>query len=577
LVNLCRLACPQTKYQLLFLIATLSFREQLDVSALRTLIAFTVFPELKQIDLPSCPSYTQFRPNFYPKPDFLKALLENNCVIPFKDAGMQSRTQKERRAIDTARQLHETEAAQDLESLVDSMCTQWPCPLPDVQNFPTSKLDLTKAISLIATAWHDMFRSHEFEEHLGQIQDILDRKRAHPPTRVTAQMHMQTSIPEPRGFPTVQTDILNKEVSSSPIQQIFPAGPKPSRPANNSLWYQNQDVDELQGILNESARLVSSSHVRKEYIRGLQRSIDALRVARARPQSQRSLLEIGRLEACIGAVSHAVATRMEQLVKGSQKNEPGAMWLEIADMWPVVHRTPTLENLRTTSNGLLADSMRRAITDLGVEITQLQRLLRIRDAHLRGKIQQIDDEVKNPGHTNWDPVKYGYWLLFEVDANILIRPVQADVAFQIISPISKTNSVLQLNMGQGKTSTIIPLVASVLADGKSLCRIVVPKALLQQTALLLQIRLGGLLGRELRFVPFSRRTPSASGQIQAYHAIHSAILKSSGVIIALPEHLISFTLSGQQRLMDGELKEATEMIKVQRWLTTKMPRCLRRK
>ena len=42
------------------------------------------------------------------------------------------------------------------------------------------------------------------------------------------------------------------------------------------------------------------------------------------------------------------------------------------------------------------------------------------------------------------------------------------------------------------------MVAAVLADTKNLLRVVVPKALLLQTAQLLQARLGGLLGREVR-------------------------------------------------------------------------------
>lgn len=61
-----------------------------------------------------------------------------------------------------------------------------------------------------------------------------------------------------------------------------------------------------------------------------------------------------------------------------------------------------------------------------------------------------------------------------------------------------------LTKSLGKTSCIIPMVAAVLADRKSLVRVIVPKALLQQTAELLQARLGGMLNRPLRHVPFAR-------------------------------------------------------------------------
>ena len=116
---------------------------------------------------------------------------------------------------------------------------------------------------------------------------------------------------------------------------------------------------------------------------------------------------------------------------------------------------------------------------------------------------------------------------------------------------------------KGKTSCIMPMVAAVLADTKNLLRVIVPKSLLLQTAQLLQARLGGLLGRELRHVPFSRKTSTKLDIIKAFYNIHSEVLKSSGVMLALPEHILSFMLSGLQRLSDARIPEARSMVKVQ--------------
>ena len=98
-------------------------------------------------------------------------------------------------------------------------------------------------------------------------------------------------------------------------------------------------------------------------------------------------------------------------------------------------------------------------------------------------------------------------------------------------------------------------------------RIVVPKALLLQTAQLLHGRLGGLLGREIRHIPFSRKTSTHSDLIKSFFDLHKSIRKTSGVILAVPEHLLSFKLSGQQRLSDGRIPEAHNMITVQNWIT----------
>lgn len=106
------------------------------------------------------------------------------------------------------------------------------------------------------------------------------------------------------------------------------------------------------------------------------------------------------------------------------------------------------------------------------------------------------------------------------------------------------------------------MVAAELADKTRLLRVVVPKALLMQTSQLLQARLGGLIGRELRHVPFSCRTKTDLTTSKSYYDIHKQIMASSGIIIALPEHILSFKLSGQQRLSDRYVEEARAMIKV---------------
>jgi len=112
------------------------------------------------------------------------------------------------------------------------------------------------------------------------------------------------------------------------------------------------------------------------------------------------------------------------------------------------------------------------------------------------------------------------------------------------------------------------MAAAVLANGKDLMRVVVPKPLLQQTAQLLHGRLGGLIGRELRHVPFSRKTPTDAKTITEYESIHRYMQETSGVVIALPEHMLSFMLSGLQRLSDARIPEAKSMIEIQNWMST---------
>ncbi len=112
------------------------------------------------------------------------------------------------------------------------------------------------------------------------------------------------------------------------------------------------------------------------------------------------------------------------------------------------------------------------------------------------------------------------------------------------------------------------MAVAVLADTKQLARLVVPKALLLQTAQTLQSRIGGLVGREIRHVPFSRMTPTTREMLELHGEHHREVRESSGVLIALPEHILSYQLSGLQRLADSKPKVARKMIGFQDWLTS---------
>jgi len=112
------------------------------------------------------------------------------------------------------------------------------------------------------------------------------------------------------------------------------------------------------------------------------------------------------------------------------------------------------------------------------------------------------------------------------------------------------------------------MAVAILADKKQLSRLVVPKVLLLQTAQTVQSRLGGLVGREIRHIPFSRRTLTTPNMLGLYSAHHREILQCCGVILTTPEHILSYKLSGLQRLADSRLNEAQEMVTFQSWLTS---------
>ena len=163
-------------------------------------------------------------------------------------------------------------------------------------------------------------------------------------------------------------------------------------------------------------------------------------------------IDLSQLEQLIAVAEDEVCGKsgcFEHICQAFEREEPSRLWLQRGGIWLFPTRLSVLDSLRSTFGLPIGKSMKEAIIKFSVSIIKWQRLLRIQDAQRRRKHLQFEEELENPGHTNWDPNSYPDWLLLEIDANVLVRPIQADVAFAIISPASASNSVLQLNMGKG--------------------------------------------------------------------------------------------------------------------------------
>ncbi|KPM34569.1 hypothetical protein AK830_g12007 [Neonectria ditissima] len=102
-----------------------------------------------------------------------------------------------------------------------------------------------------------------------------------------------------------------------------------------------------------------------------------------------------------------------------------------------------------------------------------------------------------------DPHEYPEWLLFECESGIMIREVQQQIARQMIDPPSNQNAVMQLSMGEGKSSVIVPIVTAALSNGSQLVCVIVAKPQAKQMFQFLVSKLSGLLDRPVYQLPFS--------------------------------------------------------------------------
>ena len=154
----------------------------------------------------------------------------------------------------------------------------------------------------------------------------------------------------------------------------------------------------------------------------------------------------------------------------------------------------------------------------------------------------------------------------------MARPVQVDIAREMISPNCNRNISLQLNMGEGKSSVIVPLVASTLADGSSLLRVVTLKPLSNQMFQLLVSRLSGLLNRPILYIPFSRSLRMDASLVNTISDLYRKCAAEGGVLVVQPEHILSQKLMHIDYLLtsDGnreKLSVAQKLGALQDWIT----------
>ena len=594
------LSRAKDSYRAMFFFATIAFGRSVDMTIVRTLIAFAVMQEFQSLKGPKWDEFTRFRKAQAPTIDLLVQTIAPS-IYPYPEderslLGGITLNNKQRKKLESEQNKYEKVAKQNCEAVAQSLLSQWPCEIPSLAvNDPNLYIDLDRAILLVRSGWQFLFKNYELWVHLQDIQKFLDSCEPAteiPPSQIEKldrDIHPEIAIPDTgitlQDVMTAASKLNAKTQSTirdlsfagshneSPQhlydvetasnadvrQHVFDIGPTNFKPTKQSP----SELQELQSIIDPFVR--HDDPVRRAYGEYLQSSLDALRCVVRNEVSDPLSINRNRLRDALSSCSGAVESQFNAICVTLNTN-PLFGWLSRGGLWPSFTPITLLETLGSNSPTKASGHIKSAILVYGELITIWQRLLRIEAAIKRLDEVKLRGELENEGHRDWRPMDFPDWLLLEIESNVLIRTDQCRVAKAMIAPPSCSNSVLQMNMGQGKSSIIIPMIATVLANRNQIFRVIVPKPLLLQMGQLLQARLGALLGRIVKHIPFSRRSSTSVANIQAYWDLHQETLQAQGVILALPEHLLSFKLSGLQKLSSGKVEEAAFMMKVQSWL-----------
>jgi thiol-disulfide isomerase/thioredoxin len=131
------------------------------------------------------------------------------------------------------------------------------------------------------------------------------------------------------------------------------------------------------------------------------------------------------------------------------------------------------------------------------------------------------------------------FLIFEFTWNILLRQKQVEIVNDFISHVrAKSSKVKQMIMGAGKTTVVAPLLALMLADGRSLLLSVVPKALLEMSRTQMRETFANIIPKRVYTFKFERSTEVKAGM----RLTLENAARNRGIVVTTPTSLKSVML-----------------------------------
>jgi hypothetical protein len=185
-------------------------------------------------------------------------------------------------------------------------------------------------------------------------------------------------------------------------------------------------------------------------------------------------------------------------------------------------------------------------------------LQRMHSLAVQGNEPSLVSELQETERT-WSVQEYPQWLVFEVEQQLQIRKIQVVVAQHLIR---NPASIAQLNMGEGKTRVILPMLVLHLGQCGYLVRLHVLLPLLGEFYHYIHRRLtASLLQVRIFLLPFYRDVQL--DDINAKKMLECLVRckRSRGVILVASEHRLSLDLKWHElRLASRENESLTSLL-----------------
>ena len=548
----------QHRFQLLFTLTAMVYASPGLEEAAFTLVAFATMSQFKDEPPPSYATYC-LSEGYAPS-----AMTLYNCVSHSVVWGSP-----ESCALDFNLRLE-----RDTDILYGQTTMIWPCRTPPPLYLNSRVYDLGTLSNILDEVFESCYQNWELKQHLDRIQQILNRAcyaalgnslvYSFVPSRWSPLARKQTISLE---------NLLHRRAAAAPLcLQLFPQASTRPRAAGSEELGQLIDALRKMGKNSFHAKFAEDLHFSKSHLvyddiaESFDQCVDQFKVY---------------FHHCRSAYLRCLPVLAESL-SPQTRNECAIFE---SGQWPRITVKDLFGCLASNSRVAVPARWRDYLISFAKVALEYQRSRRLLLAlTTNDQPEDLCKEMENTGCIGWDAESHPDWLLLQVgfmlgtdvthinsyssmiqlESDFLIRRIQANVAFEMISPQSAKNTTLQLHMGEGKSSVVIPMVASDLADGDKLLRVVVPKALTAQMFHLLVDRLGGLINRRIYHLPFSRSNQSG---VKILHEILEECRRERGILVVQPDHILSLKLlSVEKQLQGGKGKVASKLLQTQQWL-----------
>ncbi|KAG1751044.1 hypothetical protein EDB19DRAFT_1903894 [Suillus lakei] len=470
----------------------------------------------------------------------------------------------------------QTECLREQTAAVDILLRCWPCrsvPPDALECLSGFRYDKSKLSAALEKRYSNCYRNWHLKTYLDRVQIVLHKVKL---ALTPSIKQSYTFTPSNSDVISVTTAVLTKHLfrKPPPVIKLLPDPLKQSHVlVSDKFSGGGIDSSPLEDVISNFSRC-RSDQFGFHYAAHLEDSRIHLENERSplAPHSTRWTVNmLQRHHMWCNKLYNTAFRRLEEHLAPSGLAEES---LFNSGQWPRITVTFLLGLLASTSKTPICDSWKASLTNFVHILLRLQRsrrLLKLKSAG--GDHEEFLKELVNDGHLGVDGThEYLDWLLIQAENRFLIRPVQASVASEMISPSSGNNTAMQLHMGEGKSSVIVPICCAALADGSNVVRVVVLKPLAGQMFQLLVERLSGLTNRRIFYLPFSRSLAITSDIAKIVRSLFEDCKCTGGILVAQPDHILSFKLMTVERQLSPAtaVGASTELpallLNTQRWL-----------